>query len=151
MNKLTSFIFVFALLAMASLTSKSYAASSVWESWNFSLCDSTTTLISDGPVSVKAIFVSTDSTPGAAWGILVDTPSASNRTIVYPDSYTTAQKKSIQFVFSTTGTAVNADYFGMTKVVDYGDNGVLCSSAATIVKSHAGSGGARQVGVLWRK
>lgn len=155
MNKIKLILALSLGVVILGVSSKSKVeAASYYDGWNFTLVDASSAVIFTGGGRVRAIYGSTDTAMMGNYCILIDTPGVVRTNPVFPTAYSTDRWKSPSLYFVSTNTATGsgiptspATYL----LMDYGTDGVLISSGAYLGKTAAGSGGARQVGVLWRK
>lgn len=159
MKKITLCVLALVLLAMSAMSVKSVKADqqSVFDAWNYTEIRTSGTVFLDGG-RVAALYASTDTTPGANYFVLVDTPGVQASNAAWPASYPANLRKSPALFFVVQSTPLTGGISGalatnsnMSVVLDYGDYGIRISSAAYIFKTAASSGEALKVGVKWRK
>ena len=154
MNKIKNIVFGLCLLVtsiyIVSLNEKQvYGTSSVFDGWHYTEVSLATGTIFTGAGRVKKVFASSDTTLGANFAFLADTVTASDPAIA---SFDETRRRSPVFQFPvSTVTASGSSGQGIWTVVDYGEDGVIFTSACYVWKTAAASGQALRVGVLWRK
>ena len=106
-----------------------------WDIWEVKAASDTIV----GPVYVSEVWLSspTENSTGN-WGVLIDSPIATANAPF--TAYTSAQKGSPAFVFTST-TAINSNVnLGAWQAADWGEHGVRFSSACTVYKTQTSSG-----------
>lgn len=140
-------IIAVAFLLVGMLIGKSEAAG-LFEGWQITEVTASSATVFDGTGRVKAVYVTTQVSNATDWTVLIDTPADTPNGTTFA-SFTSGRKKSPAIYF--TSNTVNSGLLTNYKAIDYGEDGIIFSSACFVFKTAASSGEANKVFVEWRK